>query len=453
VSRLHGAVSRKIFQPLFSRWPEIEVPVAHVTNGVHFPSWDSSGADELWTAACGKERWRGMPDALPALVSGLSDEQLWTMAREDRRALIERVRIRLARQLGSRGHPPEIVAGAADVLEPSALTLGLARRFTGYKRPNLLLEDESRLAQLLNDPTRPVQLVLAGKAHPADSEGKEMIRRWIALAQRPEFRQRVVFLEDYDIGLAQELVQGVDVWVNTPRRPWEACGTSGMKVLVNGGLNLSERDGWWAEAYAPELGWAIGEDRAYPGDEQDLRDAEALYAILEQQVVPEFYDRDADGMPRQWLARVRHSMRNWRPFTAAAAWRVIMSSSTTSPARLSFAAVLPMPVHWPARCGSGKFGCNGTGLISVSPRRRSLAAGPTGFSRSRSTWARSGRKTSRFSSMPSRATAACRLFVNCSELHRAPRWSIPARRPLTDRPGTCSRPRESELGRRDLLQH
>ena len=147
VSRLHGAVSRKIFQPLFSRWPEIEVPVAHVTNGVHFPSWDSPSADELWTAACGKERWRGMPDALPALVSGLSDEQLWTMAREDRRALIERVRIRLARQLGSRGHPPEIVAGAADVLEPSALTLGLARRFTGYKRPNLLLEDEERLAR------------------------------------------------------------------------------------------------------------------------------------------------------------------------------------------------------------------------------------------------------------------------------------------------------------------
>ena len=313
VSRLHGAVSRKIFQPLFSRWPEIEVPVAHVTNGVHFPSWDSPGADELWTAACGKERWRGMPDALPALVSRLSNEQLWTMAGEDRRTLIERVRIRLARQLRSRGHLPEIVSGAADVLEPSALTLGFARPFTGYKRPNLLLEDEARLARLLNDPTRPVQLVLAGKAHPADGEGKEMIRRWIELAQRPEFRQRVVFLEDYDIALAQELVQGVDVWVNTPRRPWEACGTSGMKVLVNGGLNLSECDGWWAEAYAPELGWAMGDDREYPKDERDLRDAEALYAILEQQVVPEFYDRDADGMPLQWLARVRRSMAQLAP--------------------------------------------------------------------------------------------------------------------------------------------
>jgi starch phosphorylase len=362
VSRLHGAVSRKIFQPLFLRWPEIEVPVAHVTNGVHFPSWDSPGADEVWTAACGKERWRGMPDALPALVSRLSDEQLWTMAGDDRRALIERVRIRLGRQLGSRGHPPEIVAGAAEVLETSALTLGFARRFTGYKRPNLLIEDEVRLARLVNDPTRPVQLVLAGKAHPADSEGKEMIRRWIELAQRPEFRQRVVFLEDYDIALAQELVQGVDVWVNTPRRPWEACGTSGMKVLVNGGLNLSERDGWWAEAYAPELGWAIGEDNEYPGDEQELRDAEALYAILEQQVVPEFYDRDADGMPRQWLARVRRSMAQLAPiyssgrmardyveqyYLAGAAELRRRAGDASAPARAMRQWELRLQRHWP----------------------------------------------------------------------------------------------------------
>ena len=173
------------------------------------------------------------------------------------RSLIQAVRGRLARQLASRGHPPEYVAEAANVLDPNTLTLGFARRFTGYKRPNLLLADPPRLARLLNDPARPVQLVLAGKAHPADEEGKELIREWIELAQRPEFRRHVVFLEDYDIALAQELVQGVDVWVNTPRRPWEACGTSGMKVLVNGGLNLSERDGWWEEAYAPELGWAI----------------------------------------------------------------------------------------------------------------------------------------------------------------------------------------------------
>jgi starch phosphorylase len=199
------------------------------------------------------------------------------------------------------------------VLDPNALTLGFARRFTGYKRPNLLLEDPARLARLLNNPARPVQLVLAGKAHPADVEGKRMIRDWIEVAQRPEFRRRIVFLEDYDIALAQELVEGVDVWINTPRRPWEACGTSGMKILVNGGLNLSERDGWWEEAYAPKLGWAIGDGRDYAQSEQDARDAQALYSILEQEVVPEFYARDAAGMPRQWIERVRRSMAELTP--------------------------------------------------------------------------------------------------------------------------------------------
>jgi glycogen phosphorylase len=313
VSRLHGQVSRHIFQLLFPRWPEAEVPVGHVTNGVHVPSWDSPGADELWTAACGKERWRGLPDALPELIASLSDEELRVMAGEERQILIEQVRTRLARQLGSRGYPPEIVAQSANVLDPNALTLGFARRFTGYKRPNLLLTDPARLARLLNDPARPVQLVLAGKAHPADDEGKEMIREWIDLAQRLEFRQRVVFLEDYDIALAQELVQGIDVWINTPRRPWEACGTSGMKVLVNGGLNLSERDGWWEEAYAPEIGWAIGDGREHPAGEGDAEDAEALYAILEEEVVPEFYARDAAGMPRRWLERVRRSMASLTP--------------------------------------------------------------------------------------------------------------------------------------------
>ena len=308
VSRSHGGVSRRIFQPLFARWPEIEVPVGYVTNGVHVPSWDSPAADALWTAACGKERWRGMPDALPALVSSLSNEQLWRMAGEERQALVQKLRARLTRQLASRGYPPQVLAEAANALDPNALTLGFARRFTGYKRPNLLLEDPARLARLLNDPARPVQLVLAGKAHPADSEGKNMIRDWIEIAQRPELRRRVVFLEDYDITLAQELVQGVDVWINTPRRPWEACGTSGMKVLVNGGLNLSERDGWWAEAYAPELGWAIGDGREYPEGEQDAQDAEALYSVLEREIIPAFYARDAAGMPRQWLERVRRSM-------------------------------------------------------------------------------------------------------------------------------------------------
>jgi starch phosphorylase len=308
VSRLHGGVSRRIFQPLFPRWPESEAPVGHVTNGVHVPSWDSSAADDLWTAACGKERWRGMPDTLPALVSSISDEQLWAMANEDRQVLTQRVRMRLVRQLTSRGHPPEVVDEAANVLDANALMLGFARRFTGYKRPNLLLRDPARLGRLLTNPLRPVQLVLAGKAHPADVEGKRMIRDWIEIAQQAEFRRHIVFLEDYDIALAQELVQGVDVWINTPRRPWEACGTSGMKVLVNGGLNLSERDGWWDEAYAADLGWAIGDGHECSEDERDTEDAETLYSLLEREVVPEFYARDTAGIPRQWLDRVRRSM-------------------------------------------------------------------------------------------------------------------------------------------------
>jgi starch phosphorylase len=313
VSRLHGAVSRRIFQPLFPHWPETEVPVGHVTNGVHVPSWDSPHADDLWTTACGKERWRGVPDALPELVACLSDEELWVMAGEERAVLVAAVRRRLARQLAARGYPPEVVASAAQVLDPNALTLAFARRFTGYKRPNLLLADPARLGRLLHDPARPVQLVLAGKAHPADAEGKELIREWIDLAQRPEFRRHIVFLEDYDIAVAQMLVQGVDVWINTPRRPWEACGTSGMKVLVNGGLNLSERDGWWDEAYAPELGWAIDDGAEDPSFERDARDAETLYAILEREVVPEFYVRDAAGIPRRWLERVRRSMASLTP--------------------------------------------------------------------------------------------------------------------------------------------
>ena len=194
------------------------------------------------------------------------------------------------------------------MLDPNILTLGFARRFTAYKRPNLLLRDAARFGRLLNNGQRPVQIVVAGKAHPDDEEGKGMIQEWVAFARRPEWRRRVVFLEDYDISLAEELVKGIDLWINTPRRPWEACGTSGMKILANGGLNLSELDGWWEEAYAPELGWAIGGGARHGEQEQDALDAEALYAALEGQIVPEFYDRDGEGIPRAWLARIRRSM-------------------------------------------------------------------------------------------------------------------------------------------------
>ncbi|HVC59809.1 MAG TPA: alpha-glucan family phosphorylase [Acetobacteraceae bacterium] len=313
VSRRHGTVSRRIFQPLFPRWPEQEVPIGHVTNGVHVPSWDSQAADEIWTDACGKDRWRCIPDDMHREVAALSDATLWAMRGKARQDLVLNVRRRLRRHLAARGNPPEALALAERVLDPNVLTLGFARRFTAYKRPNLLLRDRDRFVRLLGDRHKPAQIVLAGMAHPADTEGKRMIHEWFALVQCPALRDRMVFLEDYDISLAQELVQGVDVWINTPRPPWEACGTSGMKVLVNGGLNLSVRDGWWDEAYTPEVGWTIDGGAQGSETEQDVYDAEALCAVLEREIVPEFYDRDAGGVPRAWLARIRRSMANLTP--------------------------------------------------------------------------------------------------------------------------------------------
>jgi starch phosphorylase len=310
VSRLHGEFSRRIFQPLYPRWPTCEVPVDHVTNGVHVPTWDSEEADRIWTEGCGKDRWRGMPDELGNRIARVSDETLWSMRGAERQQLIRIVRSHLAAQLRERGLTPEV---AENALDPNALTIGFARRFTEYKRPNLLLSDLARLDRLLRNKEHPVQIVVAGKAHPADIEGKSMIQAWIQLARQSQYRQRIVFLEDYDISLAQELVQGIDLWINTPRRPWEASGTSGMKVLVNGGINCSTLDGWWDEAYEPDVGWAIGDGIGGDAKQIDKQDAESLYNILEQKVVPEFYNRDVQGLPRAWLARTRRSMATLTP--------------------------------------------------------------------------------------------------------------------------------------------
>ncbi|MEJ2696439.1 MAG: alpha-glucan family phosphorylase [Candidatus Sulfobium sp.] len=314
VSRLHGKVSRRIFQPLFPRWPEAEVPVGHVTNGVHMPSWDSQEADELWTQSCGKERWMGTVETLEEKIRSVPDNMFWECRSSARRSLIEFVRAVLARQLAVSGASPEEVEKAKNIFDTNTLTLGFARRFATYKRPNLLLHDPERLLRILSDPRRPVQLILAGKAHPADQEGQDMIRQWIKFIARPEARQHVVFLSDYDMLLTEQLVQGVDVWINTPRRPWEASGTSGMKVLVNGGLNLSELDGWWAEAYTPEVGWALGDGREHDADPAwDAAEAEALYALLEGEVIPEFYACNERGIPTRWVARIRESMARLTP--------------------------------------------------------------------------------------------------------------------------------------------
>jgi starch phosphorylase len=309
VSRLHADVSRRLFQPLFSRFTEGDVPIGHVTNGIHVPTWDSAGADELWTDLCGKGLWRSDLSGTEQKFRAVDDQRLWAMRNAGRTALVEYARDRLSRQEAGHGASPLQLQEARSVLDPDVLTLGLARRFATYKRPTLLLHDRERFARILTNPERPVQLVLAGKAHPQDIPGQALVREWIEFARRADVRSHVVFLSDYDMLLAQHLLTGVDVWINTPKRPWEACGTSGMKVLVNGGLNLSVLDGWWAEAYSPAVGWAIGNGAEFPDDATaDRADAEALYALLEDQVAPGFYDRDENGMPASWIARIRESM-------------------------------------------------------------------------------------------------------------------------------------------------
>ncbi len=314
VSRLHGKVSRQLFEPIFPHWPLDEVPVGYVTNGVHMPTWNSTAADDLWAKACSKERWLDAIETMEPDIRCISDASLWQFRSTSRKLLIEFARKRLHQQLVVSGAPPEAIEGAKHLFNADILMLGFARRFATYKRPNLLLHDPERLLRLLSNPQRPVQLIMAGKAHPADLAGQALIQEWIHFARQTNARSHVIFLSDYDMHLTEQLVQGVDVWLNTPRRPWEACGTSGMKVLVNGGINLSELDGWWAEAYTPEVGWALGDGQEHGDDPaRDAVEAEALYNILEHEVIPEFYTRDEQGVPTAWVARMRESMARLTP--------------------------------------------------------------------------------------------------------------------------------------------
>ncbi len=313
VSRLHGEVSRRIFQPLFPRWPQAEVPVTCVTNGVHMPSWDSEAADKLWSDACGKDRWLGTLDNILYDLKKVSDEVVWEFRMSQSRQLVQYVRERQVRQFAPPGHTSHSINEYEQVLDPNALTIGFARRFASYKRPNMLLHDPERLARILNHRQRPVQLIIAGKAHPHDSDGKTMIQAWLQFLSRQDIRSHAIFIADYDMAVAEQLVQGVDLWINTPRRPWEACGTSGMKVLVNGGLNLSERDGWWAEAYRPEVGWALGDGQEHDDADWDRQEAEQLYHLLEEEIIPCFYERDNRGIPVAWIARMRTSMAELTP--------------------------------------------------------------------------------------------------------------------------------------------
>ena len=304
VSKVHGITSRKIFSPLFPRYPIAEVPVGHVTNGVHAPSWDSQSADTLWTKIYGKARWLGDLKETAARLYDVPDEEIWAFLSEGRRQTICYIRQRLVRFLKQQGAPLHLIHQASAILDPNTLTLGFSRRFTEYKRPNLILHDKERFMRILTDADRPVQLIVAGKAHPQDEIGKALIHEIVTFAMDHRVYGKVIFIPDYDMAIAEELVQGVDLWINTPRKPMEASGTSGMKLLVNGGLNCSVLDGWWAEAYEKDVGWAIGNNHFA----NDAEEANALYDILEQEVIPEFYTRNADGVPQAWIKRVKASM-------------------------------------------------------------------------------------------------------------------------------------------------
>ena len=314
VSQLHGKVSRQLFSGLFPRWPFAEVPIGHITNGVHMPSWDSAEADKLWTEACGKDRWLGNLEQLEEKISCISDERIWSMRTMGDELFIHSVRRRYARQLATTGASLQEIAAVDHLFDPHILTLGFARRFADYKRPNLLLFHPERLRRILTNRERPVQLILAGKAHPGDGVGQGMIRDWMHFIHQADIKQKIIFLSDDDMQLTEQLVQGVDLWINTPRRPWEACGTSGMKILVNGGLNCSELDGWWDKVYSPEVGWAFGDRQDHGGDPAwDAEEAEQLYNLLENEIIPEFYDRNSKGIPEKWVSRIRQSMAKLTP--------------------------------------------------------------------------------------------------------------------------------------------
>ena len=318
VAQLHGEVSRSMWNWVYPDVPEHEVPIRAITNGVHVQTWVSQEMAQLFdryldpgwrSEESRREVWEG--------VKTIPDAELWRTHVRRRERLVAFARDRLRMQLQRRGVSQTEIEGADDVLNPDALTIGFARRFATYKRATLIFRDLGRLRRMVTDAERPVQFIFAGKAHPHDNEGKEFIRTIVNVARDQDFRNAIVFLENFDMNVARYMVQGVDVWLNTPRRPKEASGTSGMKVIYNGGLNCSIPDGWWAEAYSPDVGWSIGHGEEYREDEwahQDYVESQALYNLLEKDIVPLFYHQARDGLPREWIRRVKCSMVALAPF-------------------------------------------------------------------------------------------------------------------------------------------
>jgi starch phosphorylase len=316
VSALHGEVSRAMWTSLYPGRTEDAVPIGHITNGVHVPTWLAPQMFRLydrhlgtgWHEHSGEARiWEG--------IENVDDGELWETHLSLKTRLIEFARKRLIEQAEWRGEPAAELSRLGKALSADALTIGFARRFATYKRADLVLRDMRLLASMVNDPKRPVQFIFAGKAHPHDEPGKRMLQQIAHLMRDQEFRDRFVFVEDYDISVGRYMVQGVDVWLNNPRRPLEASGTSGQKVVLNGGLNLSVLDGWWAEAYDGLNGFAIGTGRTHSNmDVHDARDGQDLYRVLREEVIPLYYQRDRDGLPRGWIKRMKRTIRTlgWR---------------------------------------------------------------------------------------------------------------------------------------------
>lgn len=316
VSKLHSHVSRKMWVSGYEKVPLNEIPIGHVTNGVHIRSHISREMESLFIQYMG-EKWVDNP-ALQELwdrVDDIPDEELWRTHERRRERLVAFARRRLKRQKKLRGSGQAEIEAASEVLDPAALTIGFARRFATYKRATLIFKDIDRLSDILNNKNKPVQLIIAGKAHPKDDEGKRFIQEIVQIAEHEKFRRKVVFIENYDLNVASYLVEGCDIWLNNPRRPLEASGTSGMKVIANGGLNFSVLDGWWDEGFDPEVGWKIGNGEEYNDpDYQDEVEARQLYSTLENQIIPLFYSRGQDKLPRSWISMVKKSMKKLGPY-------------------------------------------------------------------------------------------------------------------------------------------
>ena len=312
VSRLHGEVARGMWAHAWPTRPVEEVPISHVTNGIHISSWISIENHLLFERYLGPEWYRNtnIDQDLASRIDQIYDEELWRAREMSRSRLVRHCRSLMVKQYGRRNAPKAIMEQAENVLDPEVLTIGFARRFATYKRAYLLLMDRDRLEALLKSAKQPIQIVFAGKAHPRDNEGKELIKQVVQFAKSRDVRHRIIFLEDYDINIGRHLVQGVDVWLNTPRRPYEACGTSGIKAAVNGVLNLSVLDGWWVEGYSPDNGWRIGNGEQYEDwSYQDAVESRALYNILENDVIPAFYEKKSGDTPERWVAMMKESIK------------------------------------------------------------------------------------------------------------------------------------------------